>query len=77
MTRLFRLGLSGAGPFVCRCLTSLAMPRFHSPLIKLDVRISRIQLSDKAASHAIRTRSHTNRCGLFPVSWCKPSVRCR
>jgi hypothetical protein len=45
---LFRLGLSVAGPFVGRCLTSLTVPRFHSPLIKLDGRFSRIQLSDKA-----------------------------
>ena len=45
---MFRLGLSVAGSFVCRCLTSLTMLRFHSPLIKLDRRFSRIQLSDKA-----------------------------
>ena len=36
-----------AGPFVGRCLTSSAMLRFHIPLIELDGRISRIQLSDK------------------------------
>ena len=48
MTRWFRLDLSVAGPFVRRCLTSLAVLRFHSPLIKLDRRFSRIQLSDKA-----------------------------
>lgn len=35
-----------AGPFVCRCLTSLAMLRFHTPLIEPDVRYSRIRLSD-------------------------------
>ena len=34
-------------PFVCRCLNSLSMPRFHTPLIKPDVRFSRIRLSDK------------------------------
>ena len=45
----FRLGLSVTGPFVCRCLTSLAMLRFHTPLIELDGRISRIQLSDKVS----------------------------
>ena len=27
------------GPFVCRCLTSAAMPRFHLPLIEPDVQI--------------------------------------
>ena len=47
MARWFRFGLSDAGPFVCRCLTSRTMLRFHLPLIKPDVRISRIQLSDK------------------------------
>jgi hypothetical protein len=31
---------------VCRCLTSLAMLRFHFPLIEPDRRISRIRLSD-------------------------------
>jgi hypothetical protein len=43
----FRLGISVSGPFGCRCLTSFAMLRFHTPLIELDGRISRIQLSDK------------------------------
>ncbi len=36
VARLFRLGLSVAGSFVYRCLTSLAMLRFHSPLIEPD-----------------------------------------
>jgi hypothetical protein len=36
-----------SGPFVGRCLTSSAMLRVHIPLIELDVRISRIQLSDE------------------------------
>ena len=49
MTRWFRLGLSVTGPFGGRCLTSLTMLRFHTPLIKLDGRFSRIQLSDKVA----------------------------
>ena len=49
MARWFRLGISVSGPFVRRCLTSLAMLRFHTPLIELDVRISRIQLSDKVS----------------------------
>ncbi len=45
-TRWFRRGLSVADPFVCRCLTSPAVPRFHLPLIEPDVRICRIRLSD-------------------------------
>ena len=49
MARWFRLGLSVSGPFGRRCLTSLAMLRFHTPLIELDGRISRIQLSDKVS----------------------------
>ena len=47
MTRWFRWRLSVADTFVCRCLTSAAMLRFHLPLIKPDMRISRIRLSDK------------------------------
>ena len=31
MARWFRFGLSVSGPFVCRCLTSQTMLRFHSP----------------------------------------------
>jgi len=38
-----------AGPFVCRCLTSPTVFRFHIPLIKQDVRISRIRLPDKVS----------------------------
>ena len=33
-----RCGLSVAGPFVCRCLTSRTLLRFHIPLIEPDVR---------------------------------------
>ena len=33
--------------FVFGCLTSCTMLRFHLPLIKPDVRFSRIRLSDK------------------------------
>ena len=55
---MWRGGVGGAyllaGPFGCRCLTSLAMLRFHIPLIEPDVRVSRIRLSDKVV-----TRSHT------------------
>ena len=34
-------------PFVCGCHNISTMLRFHLPLIKLDVQITRIQLSDK------------------------------
>ncbi len=50
---MWRGGLGGAyplsGPFVCRCLTSHAMLRFHIPLIEPDVRISRIRLTEEAS----------------------------
>ena len=36
-----------ARPFVCECHNIATMLRFHIPLIKPDVRISRIRLSDK------------------------------
>ena len=35
----FRLGLAVAGPFGRRCLNSLTVPRFHSPLIEPDGRV--------------------------------------
>jgi hypothetical protein len=38
-----------AGPFVCRCLTNLAVLRFHIPLIEPDGRFSRIRLSEKVS----------------------------
>jgi hypothetical protein len=44
-------------PFVCGCLTSCTMLRFHIPLIKPDVRVSRIRLSDKDSR--VRTREVT------------------
>ena len=53
MTRWFRLGISVSGPFVRRCLTSLAMLRFHTPLIKPGGRFSRTRLSDKAVLHIL------------------------
>ena len=34
-------------PFVCGCHKISTMPRFHTPLIEPDRRISRIRLSDK------------------------------
>ena len=46
MARLCRQDPAVAGPFVCRCLTRLAVPRFHLPLIEPDVRIARIRLAD-------------------------------
>ena len=33
-----KLPLAESGPFVCRCLISLTMPRFHTPLIEPDRR---------------------------------------
>jgi hypothetical protein len=44
--------LSVSGSFVCRCLTSPTMLRLHSPLIKPDVRFSRIRLSDQVLPEA-------------------------
>jgi len=38
VARLFRSGLSVSGPFVCRCLISRSVLRFHIPLIEPDVR---------------------------------------
>lgn len=49
MARSFRSGLSVSGPFVCRCLNSPTLPRFHHPVIEPDRRISRIRLSDKGS----------------------------
>ncbi len=49
MARWFRFRLSVSGPFVCRCLTSGTMLRFHLPLIEPDLQISRIRLSDKGS----------------------------
>ena len=57
MARWFRCSLSVADPFVCRCLTSCTMLRFHTPLIEPDVRISRIRLSEKGF-----TMSPTENC---------------
>lgn len=53
MARWFRCDLSGAGPFVCQCLTSRTMLRFHFPRIEPDLPISSIRLSD----HVSRLRS--------------------
>ena len=49
MARSCRSGLSVSGPFVCRCLTSRTMLRFHIPLVEPDVRISRIRLPLKTS----------------------------
>ena len=57
------------GSFVCRCLTSQTVLRFHTPLIEPDRRFSRIRLSEK--THALihgrlavrfqsRTKPHTS-----------------
>jgi hypothetical protein len=39
VTRWFRRSLAVSDPFVCRCLNSLTMLRFHTPLIEPDRRI--------------------------------------
>ena len=63
-----------AGAFVCRCLTSRTIFRFHIPLIEPDVRNSRIRLSDKAsrfrpreAAGQQRQPDQTERLGQVPV----------
>jgi len=68
------LSLAVAGPFVCRCLTSPSMLRFHIPLIEPDVRISRIRLSDKdscvrtrIAARKLRESHQTQTLGQVPV----------
>ena len=48
----FRCSLSVPGSFVCRCLTSWTMLRFHIPLIEPDWRSYRIRLSEK--THVVR-----------------------
>ena len=47
MARWVRWAYLFARPFGCGCLNSVTMLRFHIPLIKPDVRFSRIRLSDK------------------------------
>jgi hypothetical protein len=42
-----------ARPFVCECHKIPTLLRFHIPLIKPDVRISRIRLSDKELTLAL------------------------
>ncbi len=64
MARWFRQSLSVPGPFVCRCLNSSAMLRFHTPLIEPDVRISRIRLSDKGSGLWLVMSSEASE--LFP-----------
>jgi hypothetical protein len=54
VARWFRRGLSVPGSFVCRCLTSPAVLRFHFPLIEPDWQVSRIRLSDQESR--FRTR---------------------
>jgi hypothetical protein len=64
VARLFRFGLSVTGPFVCRCLNSLAVPRFHHPLFEPDRRISRIRLTDQIRAYAFRG-TRRKRAGRF------------
>jgi len=56
---------------VARRLRSNTPLRFHTPLIKLDRRISRIQLSDKALLIVEFTPSHTKRLRLGPLELVK------
>ena len=66
MARWVRFGLSVAGPFVCRCLNSRTMLRFHLPLIEPDGRFSRIRLSDKDALISALMRSLSREAALDP-----------
>ena len=50
-----------AGSFVCRCLTSPTVLRFHFPLIEPDVRISRIRLSDQESRFRTRNVARASR----------------
>ena len=63
--------MSVSGPFVCRCPSSLAMLRFHFPLIEPDVRFSRIRLSDEV----IHAFAH-GELQVRPRRWMSPSLRC-
>ena len=54
MARWLRWSLSVAGPFVCRCLNSSALLRFHVPLLEPDVRIARIRLSFRLSGLRVR-----------------------
>ena len=49
-----------SGSFVCRCLKSLAVLRFHLPLIEPDVRICRIRLSEKVHAFALACSAARN-----------------
>ena len=61
MARWVRAGLSVAGSFVCRCLTSPSVLRFHFPLVEPDRRFSRIRLSDKDSTKPIDSRLGTRK----------------
>ena len=56
MARWFRSDLSVPGPFVCRCLISRTVFRFHIPLIEPDVRFSRFRLSEEVHDFAHEKR---------------------
>ena len=79
----FRQAVAETGPFGRRCLSILPCSRFHSPLIKPDVRISRIRLSgwlhrghtvggDMSVIHGTATPWHrdTVSSAKFGSSWC-------
>jgi hypothetical protein len=58
VARRFRCGLAESGPFVCRCLISLTMPRFHTPAY----RTGQAQLTHPALGESV-TLSPTENCG--------------
>jgi hypothetical protein len=43
----FRCGLAESGPFVCRCLNGITLPRFHTPAYRTGQAELRIRLSEK------------------------------
>ena len=61
-----RWRLSVADAFDCRCLTIAAVLCFHLPLIKPDMGISRIRLSDIAAPIATGWNDRC-RAGITPA----------
>jgi hypothetical protein len=72
---MWRGGLGSAylfsGSFVCRCLNSLSILRFHIPLIEPDRRFSRIRLSEKAFhafAHRTLRRNPVKRTNPSPLS---------
>jgi hypothetical protein len=80
VARWFRRCLSVADPFVLSVPQKLVMLRFHTPLIELDRRVSRIRLSEKGSRFrprkAARPRGKANQAKhLMQVSPRKPRGR--